>query len=155
MDANLRNELLLVLANENIEEDFMRVIRNCTKFVNNSDYMDRVLKKFSELFSPDSSDVNFWVVLPKLFHTVIEINKDVDNISEIPEKDMKYVIYSVIFSYLDKHKDASWVHEGDLRVAFVNLSELILLKPKHIKVMAQKCFSSCLSCCEDDTKIHL
>jgi len=156
MDSNLRNELLLVLTNENVSDnDQIRILNNCSKFVNNIKYMEKVKEKLSQVFEPHQT--NFWILVPKLMSMIVEVNQSVDNINEIPEHHMKFCIYAVIVSYLEQEKPFNIVGEcdGDLRVAFVNISEILLTNPMKIKVMASKCFSSCWSCCHDSSKIHL
>lgn len=161
MDNNLRDEMIIVMNNENVCGDCqVRVLSVCTKFVNNVKYMEKVGGAFELLLSGGTE--NFWVILPQLINIIIQINKDV-LVSGVLQEGfdvdyMKFALYAVVYSFLDHHKSIllNKLDQGDLRIGFINIIENVLIKPKRLRVDRQGLIGKLMSCiCDDENTILL
>ena len=71
---------------------------------------------------------------------------------------MKFVIYGVIYNYLDTEKNEllNTVDHGTLRCSFLNILPLLLIKPTKLNVKKQTLISALLNCiCGDDDIVKI
>lgn len=163
MDNNLRNEMLIVMNNESVCGDCqVKILSICTKFVNHQQYMSKIGEAFELLLNNERGIDNFWVIFPQLINIIIQINKDVlvgDILQDGFDIDyMKFVLYAVVYSYLDNHKSIllNSLSQGDLRIGFINIIGNLLIKPKKLKINRQSLLQKLISCiCDDDNTILL
>ncbi len=157
---DLRNEIIILLTNyESIinEDDQIRILAICSKFVNNQQYMDKI-KDMLDAFFVDGREFNFWVELPKMISIIIEFNKTINSSKDIPIDFMKFVIYAVIYDYMDNFQSITLnkIDQGDLRICFYNVLAVLLTKPKKITVKKQTLLSVIFNlCCGDDGVIKI
>ena len=155
MNNDVRGEMIVVLGNEAIEPDEQVVIlATAAKFLNNVQYIQEIKDKIDVFFYEDA---NFWVELPKIISVIVDIIKHVLNNSEIPKIHMKYILYTVIYHYLNEYQSIvlNKINQGDLRIGLLNLLSILLLKPKNIKVMKQSLFNILINCICGDENIRL
>jgi hypothetical protein len=168
MNNTLRDEMIILMSNYEQEipgDEQVKIIANCSKFVNNQKYMDEI-KKALDIFFP-SGDFNFWVELPKIINVVIDVNKNIDSLAkDIKVEHMKFIIYAIIYSYLDVNQSAilnkqdfekSEDFKGNLRIGFLNILSILLIKSKNICVKKQSLFCVLLNCIfgDDGKTIHV
>lgn len=156
MDNNLRNEMLIVMNNENVCGDCqVKILSICSKFVNNGEYMHKIIDAFELLLNKE--ELNFWVILPQLINIIIDINKNVmvgEFLKDGFDIDyMKFVLYAILYSYLDNNKSIllNKLDQGDLRIGFIHIIGNLLIKPKKLKINKQTLLQKLLSCICDDT----
>lgn len=150
MNSDLQKEILLVL--ENYEPAIcgpcqVKILAKCTQFVNNEQYMKQIKVILDPIFA-NNREFNFWVEIPKIISAIIEFNKTIVSTNEISINKMKFVIYSIIYSYFDNHQSILLNKQdpGDLRIIFMNVLHILLTKPKKIKVKKQSLFSIIFNC---------
>jgi hypothetical protein len=157
MNLDLQKELLVIIQNyqpEICDDCQVRILAKCSKFVNNPVYMDKVKNILDPFFSNDR-DFNFWVELPKIISSVIELNKTVVAGSEIEVDYMKFVLYAIIYHYFDTFQKEilNKQNEGDIRIIFMNILSILLTKPKKIRIKKQSLFSIIFNCIFGDSGI--
>lgn len=155
MDSNLRNEILLVMQNYTpaiCPDCQVKILAQCTKFVNNTEYMNKIKSIVDTLFT-SKENYNFWIEIPKIISVIIDINKTIISVKDIEVDYMKFVIYAIIYSYFDAYQRdiLDKQDEGDLRICFINILNILLIKPKKIAMKSQSLFSILFNCiCGDD-----
>jgi hypothetical protein len=158
MDNNVKGEMIIVLCSENVCEDCqVRTLSLTNKFIGNPQYAKSV-KDLLDLFFIDSPDINLWIQLPKIISVIIDLNKSVKNNGEIDIDYMKFIIYAIIYSYLDKEQPIALnkLNQGDIRIGLLNILSILITKPKKIKVLKQTLINILTNCiCGDDDIIKL
>lgn len=161
MNNNLRNEMIVLLSNHEpqvLDDDQVKILANCSKFVNSTLYMDGI-KKALDVFFFDDPAVNLWVELPKIINVIIDFNKNVDAMTKDIKVDyMKFIIYAVIYSYLDSSKPELLDdnNRGNLRIGFLNILNILFTDAKKILVKKQTIWSALMQCvCGDNGKIKI
>lgn len=160
MNNTIRNEMIVVLGNEKVCADCqIRVLSNISKFLDNVDYSNKIKESLDLIVSRDEENMNFWVELPKMISIIININKaNVVGSTAIEVDYMKYVLYAVIYNYLETyHADIlNKQNPGDLRICFLNILDILLTKPKNIQLNRETLFQMLSSCvCGPDGLIRL
>lgn len=162
MNNDLRNEMLVVLNTENVCDDCqIRILHCCSKFINNHEYMEKVKKLLNLFFfvvKKEDEEINFWVELPKMITILIDLNKRVVTDKDMEIDYMKFVLYAIIYSYLDTEQSETLNRQspGDLRICFINILGVLLTKPKRIKITKETIWHMLSSCiCSDDNEILL
>ena len=158
-DNNLRNEMLVILNSEKVCGDCqIKIMSQLTKFVDNLDYMVKI-KEMLDLFFAGKTEINFWVELPKIISVIIDFNKKIWNKDdEICVDNMKFILYGVIYNYLDMYQPQmlNLQDQGDLRICFLNILGVLLTKPKKIKVLKESLWHILTNCvCGDDGSISI
>lgn len=162
MNNDIRSEMLVVLNSENVCDDCqIRILAYINKFINNVKYLERSKEKldlFFESKEPDdtSSSVNLWIEIPKMISVLIDLHKNVTFTSNMQQDYMKFVIYGIIYNYLDSHQAQilNKLAPGDFRIYFLNLLEVLLTKPKKIEAVKQSLWDALKGCiCGDDDPV--
>jgi hypothetical protein len=158
MDNNVKGEMSIILCSENVCEDCqVRTLSISNKFIGNPVYMASV-KNILDAFFIDAPNVNLWIEIPKIISVIIDLNKTVKNNGEIDVDYMKFVLYAIIYSYLDKEQPITLnkLNQGDIRIGLLNVLSILIIKPKKIKVLKQTLINILTNCiCGDDGLIHL
>jgi hypothetical protein len=160
--------MIVVLNSENVCDDCQIRILACTnKFINNVKYLEKSKEKLDMFFTrsepveddgkpaPDT-DVNLWVEIPQMIKILIDLHKSVTFVHDIDQDYMKFVLYGIIYNYLDTHHAdiLGKLEPGHFRIYFLNLLEVLLTKPKKIEAVKQSVLSSIFGlCCDDDDKV--
>ena len=158
MNNDIRNEMIVLLNADKVCGDCqIKILAVCAKFLSNDSYMDKI-KPILDGFFPDNEDVNLWIELPKITAIIVETNKQVVNNEPVDIDTMKFVVYAVIYHYLDNYQSIFLNKQpaGFLRVCWTNLVEILTMKPKHVnlkKLTLWKMFIGCI--CGDDSMIRL
>lgn len=157
MNNSVRGEMIVVLNSEEIDpEPQIIILARAAKFLNNEVYTKEIKEKLDPFFVTEN--INFWIELPKIISVIIEHNKKVVGKDEINVDDMRYVLYVIVYSYLDENQSIllNKLDQGDLRIGLLNILYVLLIKPKLIKVAKQSLFQILFNCvCGDDGMIKL
>lgn len=157
---NLRNEIIMILENYDTEicpDCQIKILAICAKFVNSTEYMDKV-KQLFDVFFINRENVNFWIELPKMISVLIDFNNTIQANKEIPIDHVKFAIYAIIYAYLDNYQSIllNSLDQGGLRISFFNILAILLTKPKKIAVKKQSIINALLNCmCGDDGIIKI
>jgi len=155
MNNDVRGEMIVVLNSEEIDPDQQIIILGtASKFLNNVKYVQQIKDKLDIFFV---EGFNFWVELPKIISVIIEFNKNVFNNNDISKKHMKYVLYVVLYNYLNESQPnvLNNLDQGDFRIGLLNILLILMFKPTNVKVLKQSFGKMLLNCICDDDKIHL
>ena len=162
MNNDLRDELITLMSNYEPQvcgDCQVKIIANCAKFINNVSYMTEI-KKLLDLFFIDTTTFNFFVELPKITQVIIDYYKNniITLSKDIDPDHMKFIIYGVLYSYLDNFQSTTLntINGGDFRIAFINVLSILFVKSKSIKINKLSLFGALFNCiCGDDGKIKL
>jgi hypothetical protein len=159
MNNDIRSEMLVVLNSENVCDDCqVRILACLNKFINNAKYLEKSKEKLDFFFSKEPTDppINLWIEIPKMIKVLIDLHKSVTFIKDIEQDFMKFALYGIIYNYLDHYhaETLNKLEPGEFRIYFLNLLEVLLTKPKHIKAVKQG-WLSCIAdmCCVDDDQV--
>lgn len=153
MNNTIKGEMLVVLNNEQVcDECQIRVLAHASKFLNNQKYMQEFNNRMNDFFKLISDD-DFFIMLPKVISLIIDLNKEVLGSDEICVDYMKFIIYVLVYNYLDSNQPnlLNKLKPGEFRICFINLLDILLTKPKNITLKKQSLFQMLKSClCGDD-----
>ena len=157
MNNDLLQEMTVVLTNEKYDEnEQIKVNAQLGRFLNCPEYMKKVTDKLNSLI--DKRNIDFASEFSEIIYCVIELNKHVISVkNEISKKNMKFVVYGIIYDYLDKHqpKLLNSLDQGVIRIAFINAVQLLLENPKNIKVQKQSLLDMIKHCIWGDNFIRI
>lgn len=153
MNNTIKGEMLVVLNNEQVCDDCqIRILAQSSKFLNNTKYMDALNNRMNDFFKLANDD-NFFIILPKVISLIVDLNKTTLGSNEVCVDYMKFIIYILVYNYLDSFQ-ASLLNKlkpGEFRICFINLLDILLTKPKNIKIKKESIFHMLISCiCGDD-----
>jgi len=153
MNNDLIAEMTALLTNENIlGDEQVKINALIGNFLNDGVYMYELTSKLDALIN--GRELDFLAEFPKMIMLIVELNKKVLFLSNKIDKDLaKYVIYGLIYNYLDKNhsKLLNQLNPGSLRIAFTNICEVLMVKPKKVNVKTQSFSRMLLNCiCSDD-----
>jgi len=142
MNDTIWEELNFILNKFGKEEpdEHIKIKHICTKVLDCEEYESLIKKSLDNMFNIPNFDISDF---SRLMLAIIEINKNIDCYKEVSVKRMKYILYSVLYSYLIKNQ-ANFINmEGiaKIRMSFFNSIELMLIIPQTIKVNKQSCIS--------------
>ena len=158
MNNDIRNEMIVVLGNSNVCRNCqIAICADISRFLENETYVAAIKDKLDLFFTPDK-EINLLVDLPRMVLDVITLNETIESSTTIEIEDMKYVIYGIIYNYLDQHQPIilNRQHPGDLRVIFLNILDTLLIKPKKLKITKLSIWKILTKlCCDDNNNIKL
>ncbi len=154
MNEEIHQEMVLLMniyevsANEQI-----KILALCSKILDSKKYVDKIKETLDNVFNGES--FNFINEFSRLLLGIINVNKQVEMVKEVKEDRIKFLLYSILYSYLSKNQKnlLNATPLGDLRLLFCNSIELILLIPQTIKISKENC---CLfSCFNGNNRIKI
>lgn len=153
MNTDLTAEMTVLMTNENVcAENQIKINALLGNFLNNDIYMHELTHKLNELLN--NREIDFFAEFPKIIMLIVELNKKVLFLSNEIEKELsKYVIYGLIYNYLDNYQSKllNQLNQGSLRIAFSNICEVLMVKPKKVNIKKQSLTRMLLNCiCNDD-----
>ena len=144
MIGDIQRELLLLTEIDNISgTEAIKTLSICSNFLNCDEYMNEVNELLNNVFSHDS--FNLFTEIGHVLSSLVRLNARAKYYKEVPINRMKYVMYSVIYTYMIKNKIEFFnlLDIGAFRVCFSNAWQLVELLPMAVQIAKRGLFSCC------------
>lgn len=150
MNNDIRSEMIVVLNSENVcDECQIRILSYTNKFINNEKYLVKSKEKLDLFFNKEPLvEFNIWIELPKMICVLIDLHSSVIFTKDIGQDYMKFVLYGIIYNYLDSEHALilNKLEPGTFRICFLNLLEVLLTKPQKIEALKQSLWNALTDC---------
>lgn len=156
MNQDIQQQLQLLLGIDAIcPKECVRILSICSQVLNTTNY----ILKLSSTLDPIFNDPTFDLVseIAQIMLALVNMAQKCTYSSEIVTFRLKYVLWASLYYYLVNSQSdlLRMVDLGQIRLAFSNSFELLVVPVERVQIPQKTLCDSCLSCFGWSNKIHI